>query len=222
MDAKLEANGFPVPSEAIKFIRGYRTIISPNSKRDAFCAPLVLGPKKAGSSGRAEHHSGEATGPWLADQGHQACTVHVNSDGIHITFDVDQSTSLLDWEYLPEQVQKKLQEIYGLPDSCLTFGMQMIRTRLRSRAAEGEVMSMLADLMNGGAIVILRQDKKGNHSVLFRTGLASSVSRVPADTRRQKGRRAQNRSPSEQWKTDWSVHPTWAAAYVDYRGRGWT
>ena len=53
----------------------------------------------------------------------------VTSDGFHITFDVDQSTSLLDREYLPEQVQKKMQEIYGLPDSCLTFGTQVIRTR---------------------------------------------------------------------------------------------
>lgn len=53
LDAKFKANGFPVPSEAIKFIRGYRTIISPYYPKDAFCAPSVLGFKRSG--GKAEH-----------------------------------------------------------------------------------------------------------------------------------------------------------------------
>ena len=42
LDATFKANGCSVLDEATRFLRGYRTILVPASKKDKFKAPFVL------------------------------------------------------------------------------------------------------------------------------------------------------------------------------------
>ena len=103
----------------------------------------------------ADYHGGYDIGPWLVGQGlKQMCTLKVNSAGIHIRFDVDGSTALLDWEYLSEGVQKEMQRVFDLPDSWLTYHFQIMVAKASHRL---NIMSQLADSMGAGSPVILRQ-----------------------------------------------------------------
>ena len=84
---------------------------------------------------------------------------------MHSTFDIDGSTSLLDWEYLPDVVQKRMQELFGLPDSCLTYDFQVVVSTAKQRVVS---MGALAALKVGRAEVTLRQrGQTGGQSMRF-------------------------------------------------------